>query len=120
MDIKLDTFGDMSITGGNIDLVTGLRAIGQDIACRIKTVRGEWILDILNGIPYFEYVWVTNPNRLVLDFLFRQTIKTTAGVKQVGVIGFDFNKANRTMTVKPTVTAFDGGTLTYLDLVINI
>jgi hypothetical protein len=71
------------------DLVTPLAwvydedVIRQRITARLHFFRGEWFLDLLEGIPYFRDVLKKNPDRFIISALIKRTILSTPGVRSI-------------------------------------
>jgi hypothetical protein len=54
IDVQIDADGDVTIEKGDFVLTTGLAAIAQAVKLRLQTVRGEWVLDLDEGVPLLE------------------------------------------------------------------
>lgn len=52
--IAINANGDMYLTGGNVTLLSGADAVGQDCVTAMRTVIGEMQYEIQNGMPYFQ------------------------------------------------------------------
>ena len=115
MDLKIDTTGDLVIENGDVVLVSGLAAIGQHVAMRLRSFKGEWFLDQGAGVPYFQEVLQkgTPPSRI--RALIRQTILETEGIASVDELELDYDGATRSLTVAFKATAVDGETLTSVE-----
>ena len=59
MDILLDSNGDLAFKGTDIVLANSVR---QKIKIRLKWFFQEWRWDDEAGVPYFEYLFVKNPD----------------------------------------------------------
>lgn len=75
--------GDLQLTDGQLTLVTGDDAIDQHLRNRLRFFLGEWFLDTRQGLPYFQSVFVKNPNRPAVRSAFRRTIRETPGIVAV-------------------------------------
>ncbi len=98
-DLLLDTTGDLKVEGNDLVIARGADAIAQDVAQRVKMVRGDYFLDLDKGLPYFEDVFVKNPNLPAFRAELREAILEAPGVKDVLEIAFTEDKAERTLTV---------------------
>ena len=92
MDLELDsTNWDLIIENGDLKMVDTIAAIDQHLTQRLKTFLGEWFLDVREGVPYFQYILVKNPDPVVVDTLFKNEIINTPGVLELLTFGLDIN-----------------------------
>lgn len=91
--------GDLAIDGGRFLFFEDLDHIRQTIACRLRFGRGEWFLDLREGVPYYQVVLVKNPDLSVIRALFRRVIMSVPGVLSVPVLTLDLDRASRTLSV---------------------
>lgn len=115
MDIAIDPVtGDILLdASGDVAVVTGRDAIAQHVRVRLQFILGEWHLDTREGVPWFEQIWVANPNIAAITELFRRTIAETPGVASVRSLVLDFDRETRTLTVSASeVVTTDGESLT--------
>ena len=96
-DLMLDPLThDLDIQDG--DLFLGAD-VAQAVKIRLLFIRGEWFLNTLEGVPYFEQVFIKNPNLDHIAAIFRATIIETPGVKDIFNFDFDFVPTTRTFTL---------------------
>lgn len=96
-DLLLDPSShDLVLVDG--DLVLGAD-VAQAVKIRLLFVRGEWFLNRLQGVPYFEQIFVKNPNLSHVSAIFRKTILDTPGVNELTSFSFDFDNATRVFTL---------------------
>ena len=100
-DIRLDpiTNADIDLSTEALELVDGTDAIAQHLLIRLRFVKGEYFLDTRLGVPYFEDIFIKNPNLVVVRALFRETILETPGVLSIERFDMDFDTANRKLRV---------------------
>lgn len=98
-DIKLDGDGDLSVSGGDLEMVSDADGILQSINTRLQFFQGEWFLDEDAGIPYFQSVLIKNPDPNVLSAIFRETILETPGVSALNDLTLDFDRSARRLSV---------------------
>lgn len=77
--------GDLRLTNHQFTFTTPRsdEAIAQKLRNRLRFFLGEWFLDERQGLPFFKSVLVKNPDRRVIKSIFREAIRTTAGVTSV-------------------------------------
>jgi hypothetical protein len=81
--LQLDEDGDLLIERGQLVFTAGGRAISQNIRNRLLFIRGEWFLDPMRGVPYFEEIWTKQRSPVTAGAVLRQTIEDTPGVREV-------------------------------------
>ena len=78
--LALDSSGDLAIP---VIFLAGRDAVTQRLNSRFLLFKSEWFLDKRKGVPYYEKVFVKNPNLRLLRSLFRDIILRTPGVRRV-------------------------------------
>ena len=115
LDILLDGDGDMLIgEDGDIQLTESIR---QAIAVRLKWFFGEWRFAPGYGVPYFDEVFVKNPNDNRIRQLIRDEALSVDGVLDIGDIEISVDAATRAAMVKFAATT-DAETLE-MEVLIN-
>ena len=95
LDIRLNEDGDIAISkNGDISTTESVR---QAVMIRLR-----WIYEL--GFPWFEEVFVKNPNTIKIKTLVRDEILKVKEVKAATVTSVDYNPAKRTATFRYTVT----------------
>jgi len=112
-DLRLTDTGDLYIgDDGDLEIITGLDAIRQDLTLRLQTFRGEWFLDERVGIPYFQDILVKSPDINVIRSIFREAILTTDGVVAIDDLTLDYEGATRKLSISFSAQT-TSGTLTF-------
>ena len=92
-DIMLDKAGDIKVSAvGDISLTESVR---QEVLIRLRWIYQEWRLGPTMGFPWFEEVFVKNPNTVKIRQLIRDEIMQVEGVTAAEVISVDYNRAKR-------------------------
>jgi len=100
---------DIEMVNGAIALVDDGEKLAQDIRTRLKTARGEAILDRLYGFPYGELFQTKKINLSEVETLIKQYIVETNGVKRITQFFLDYAGGNqRKLTVTFSVEATAG------------
>ena len=77
-DIMLDKAGDIKVSAvGDISLTESVR---QAVLIRLRWIYQEWRLGPTMGFPWFEEVFVKNPNTVKIRQLIRDEIMQVEGV----------------------------------------
>lgn len=110
-DVKLDTDGDVLIENGDLVLVDGLAAIGQHVAMRLRSYKGEWFLDQNAGVPYFQEILEKGTPEARIRSILQRIILDTEGITSVDSMDLDYDAAARTLVVDFQATTVSGETL---------
>ena len=103
---------DIDISSGGFDLVSGDEEVRQKLNIRMRFLQGEWFLDQRIGIPYFQEILVKNPDEGRIRDIYRQTILTTPGVRDLQDLTVTVD-ADRVLRVTFTAFLDSGGVLDF-------
>lgn len=96
LDIMLDDSGDMKVSAiGDISLT---KSVKQAILVRLRWIYNEWRLGPEFGFPWFEEVFVKNPNTVKIKSLIRDEIMKVDGVTAASVTNVSYNQGKRAAT----------------------
>jgi len=96
-DLALDPLtGDLDLSLGDAHQVDD---VAQAAAIRLKFVLGEWFLDASLGVPYWDVIWVKNPNLDHVRAAFLDALQSTPGIDAVDDLQVDLDPATRGCTV---------------------
>lgn len=109
IDFALDPkTGDLVFEDFDFALVGGVDQIAQNLAIRLRFIQGEWFLNILAGIPYYQYFFVKNPNQIQVETFLKDEISNTDGIIDITSFSSDFDGINRKFTVNFGCRSVDG------------
>lgn len=108
MDFKSDANGDLLIENGDFVLVDGVDETVQFINQSLRFLQAEWFLDETKGFPYFDEVFVKNPNPVALDSLFKKYIIELPGVEELTAFSLEYDPSSRNLTITGSIRALDG------------
>lgn len=98
-DLRLDSSGDLLVEANDLQLATGQDALAQDLASRLRLSRGDWFLDLDDGLPYFEDVFQKNPNLNAFRAEARAAIEATPGILELIELNLRADRATRELVV---------------------
>lgn len=108
VDLLLDANGDLDLSNGTLNFTTGLPAVTQGCSIRLKNFKGEWFLDLTDGMPYFQDILGQKFNKAKVYKAFRNALISTPGVIQILKLTVDFDNLARKMNVSWSVQGNDG------------
>lgn len=68
---------------GNLAMVEDSASITQLCKQRLLAYRGEWFLNALTGVPWFQNILVRPFNEVISEALIKRTILQTRGVEEL-------------------------------------
>ena len=90
--------------------------MAQDLRTRLNMFRGEWFLDLQEGVPYFEnIIGVKDPDKNQIKSIFRDAILATDYVTSVTSLDLVIDGSTRSATLDFVCTVSDGSTLESAD-----
>lgn len=109
MDFALDPkTGDLVFKDYDLALVGGVDQIAQNLAIRLRFIQGEWYLNILAGVPYYQYFFIKNPNQIQVETFLKDEISNTPGIIDITSFSSNFDGVNRKYTVNFGCRSIDG------------
>ena len=113
-DLSLN-LADMDFQVINNDLVftsdvntPGTNNILQDILQRLRLFQGEWFLDNSIGIPWFQQIFVKNPDVSKIEAIFIDAILSTNGVDSLIEFSLTPNYPNRSFALSFSANTTSG------------
>lgn len=101
IDIALNPVtNDLVIQDFDFALIDDVPQIMQNLAIRLRFVLGEWFLDITQGIPYYEEIFIKNPNQIQIESVIKQEIVQTRGIVELTSFEADFDKRRRIFSIR--------------------
>lgn len=96
LDIRLNKDGDLDVTAlGDIQTTESVK---QAILVRLRWIFNEWRLGPEYGFPWFEEVFVKNPNTVKIKQLIREEILKVTEVTSAEVTKVEYDPSKRTAT----------------------
>lgn len=98
---------DLDLTGYNLSIATNSQATAQRIQVGLQVFLGEWFLNRLFGMPYFQSILIKNPNLTAISTTIKNYILSVPFVESITAFNLDFNQSKRSLTINFTVTDND-------------
>lgn len=104
VDLLLDTDGDLVVAVTDLVFSSGVESVAQALRIRLLTFRGEWFLDLDNGVPYYQDLLGQKFDQITAQAAFREAIVGTDNVDEILSLSTSFDGATRTLNVSWAVT----------------
>jgi hypothetical protein len=102
------TTGDLLFEDFDFALVDGVNQIAQNLAIRLRFMFGEWYLNILVGVPYYQYFFIKDPNQIQVETFLKDEISNTRGVIEITSFSSNFDGQTREFSVNFACKTIDG------------
>lgn len=100
LDILLDKTGDLCISAtGDIKLGD---SVAQKIRIRLLWFEGEWRWDVDEGMPYFDRLFIKNPDIDYVESVVRERIFEVDEVTEVKEVSVLFDAKSREAVIRYT------------------
>lgn len=107
--LRINDAGDIDLSGGRAHVIEDGEAIAQTVRSYLRTFRGEWMLNKLLGVPYWEEVLVKAPNVGLLESIFSKAILERPGVRSLEQLDLELlDSPARTLQVTFTASTKTG------------
>jgi len=115
IDEKLIGIIENSFTGTWDDSdVSEVEQVAQNITIRLKLIYGEWFLNTQLGVPWFDKVFVKNPDLSAIDIIIKSVIAETPEVTGIIQYSSSINRALRKLVI-----SFQATTIYYENVVLE-
>ena len=100
---------DLYLTEGQLTFLSSdsVEYIAQRVKQRLSFIKGEWYLDQREGIPFFEKIFIKNPNLDYVGSIFKGVILETPGVVSVKNLSVTLDNVTRIASI-----SFEAGSST--------
>lgn len=103
---------DLDISSGNLVVVQDRdTCLANKLTIRFQLFLGEWFMDSRIGVPYYQVVFVKNPNLVIIGQLFRNVIYGTPGIKNILSEDISFFSAFRQLSATYKIQSDTGAIL---------
>ena len=110
--ILLTKDGDFDLTARGLQITSDVQTLAiQDIRGRLLLWLGEWFLDVRQGFPWLEVVFVGRPDIRIIGQLLRRAISTSPFVEKLAGVEVSFDKAAREFSFAFNAQLTDGTVL---------
>jgi len=95
----LNVDNDLIIENGKIKMVDKGAETVQHVRSSLLFYAGEWFLDILDGVPYFEEIFVKPVDLANVESILKSVILLSHNVESLTSFELDFNHETRKFSV---------------------
>lgn len=108
-DAENPDLGDMLLVSGDAVLLEDLaQETAQRLHVALRFSRGEWFLDLREGVPYFDEIFVKNPQDKVIRAVFSSVILQTEGIATLERLDYTIDSRTRVMQLDFAARLTDG------------
>jgi hypothetical protein len=107
-----DSEGDYAINS----FISESPATIQAVATRLRLFLGEWFLNLNDGVPWFQQVFVKPARLSEVDRIIRDTITETEGVEVIDEFDLNFDPNTRKLSCSFKATTIYGDEFTEADI----
>lgn len=107
-DFKLNDIGDIFTSSGDFAIVDGREAIAQNIEQRLKTIVGEWFLNVGLYVDYFGAIFEKGTPASIIESEIRDVIAETPGFEAFQTFTIDIDSVNRQLEVSFEASTVEG------------
>lgn len=108
-DLRInETTGDLDLTAGDLSLTEGSDTIDQHIRANLRSFRGEWFLNLDDGVPYYQDVLKKIQSPAVIDAIFKEAILKTTGVIELTEFQINYDTVTRKLLLDFSVDTTEG------------
>jgi len=92
-DLQIDPLDndDLVIEQGDLVLIQDLPYAGQRMRIRLDFQQGEWFLNLDDGIPYRQDIFVRNPNLSIISAILRDRIISMPEINRLQTFELTFD-----------------------------
>lgn len=87
--------GDLALRNHSPYYIDGPDYTRQKLAARYKFFKGEWFMNRLEGLPYYEQVFVHSPDLDVIASLFKRVALGCPGIVSLSKYSMTLDRATR-------------------------
>jgi len=99
---------DLELVGYDLALIGGLDLMVQRLRQSLWFFRGEWYLDITDGVPYYQDILLKAPDRITVESEIKAAIVETPGVTDLLSFDVEYENAIRRFRVVFSVKTIYG------------
>lgn len=115
-DLLLNKCGDLKVTDGDFNIIEGVDQIRQKFLILVKTFKGEWLLDVNVGLPYFQEIFTKTMTPRRLEEIYSELTSSIEGVirvESVSVTEYDRQARYLSVTVEALLEGNERSTFTF-------
>ena len=108
MNLYLDDNNDIRFVDGDLPTVEGLEEIRQLVKQTLGSVKGEWFLDLDQGLPYFQTIFKKSTSLAAIESIYLEAIGNIPGILDITSFNMEFDPKYRKLNISFTANTTDG------------
>ena len=116
-DWLLDANHDLVLSAdGDLVFVSNGDEVAQRIKITLLAHQGEWLFDLLFGVPYRTEILIKNPDIGAIEARLRSIVTEVEGVTAITEFSLDLDRVSRILTVNMVIDTREGAVTTSVSL----
>lgn len=95
----IDSNYNLIVKNGSLSTVSNGAEVLQNVKTRLTMFKGEWELDINEGTPWFQEIFIRPVNLANVESILKTRVLKTPNVLRLISFTMEFSKSNRVLTV---------------------
>ena len=98
--LALNSNHDIEIINGELVFVDDADEVAQAVKTRLLFFFSEWPWAVNEGVPWFEQIFIKNPDFTLVESVLKTEIIETEGVVELFSFDLDFDRRNRGLKIE--------------------
>lgn len=95
----LNSNHDIFSQNGRVSFIQTVDEVAQHIKTRLLLFLGEWFLDVEEGTPWFEQIFIKPADVVQVEVIIKNRILQTENVKELLTFDLEFNTVTRALSI---------------------
>ena len=108
-DLRInETTGDLDLSGGDLILTENEETIDQHVRANLRSFKGEWFLNLDEGVPYYQDILKKNQSPVLIDAILKEAILNSYGVTELTAFEIKVDTETRKMFLDFEINTVEG------------
>lgn len=108
-DLRItETTGDIELVSGDLILTVNEETIDQHVRANLRSFKGEWFLNLDDGVPYYQEILKKNQSPVIVDAILKEAILNSYGVTELTAFDIKVDTETRKLFLTFEVNTIEG------------